>query len=178
MEHMGGSGQIERTLKRIRQEAPGPMRTVVIVDSDRLAPEQETYKTRQLGKFCPTYNATGFILRKREAENYIPLNVLSYAGGSRVNRIFQSFKSLSQKQRDYFDMKKGFPSKGIPEEQKTLYNDLSDYHIEKLKHGFGDKCWELFREHIKLFKEEEIRKICPEDPDEIPRMLDLLEQII
>ena len=143
-EHMGGCGQLERTLRRIRSEptgSPGPMRTVVVVDSDRLFPGQETENSRRVDRLCSEFGAVGWILQKREAENYLPIPVLNNAGRL---QILGAFGRLSQLQKDFFDMKHGFPNEGIPPEQNVLYQGVSNVDIERLKNGFGNDCWLLF----------------------------------
>lgn len=178
LEHMGGCGQLERTLKRIRQKAPGPMRTLVLLDSDRLLPEEETENVRNVNRLCPDFNACGHVLRKREAENYLPIGVLFHG----KVKFARTFNQLTRKQRDFFDMKKGFPASGIPETQRDLYSGVNNKSKDRLQRGCGESCWELFRctngPHKNLFNEDEIRNICPDDPDEIPRILDSIEQFI
>jgi len=177
-EHMGGCGQLERTLKRIRSEpngSPGPMRTVVVVDSDRLFPGQETENSRRVDRLCSEFGAVGWVLQKREAENYLPIPVLNNAGSL---QILRAFGRLSQLQKDFFDMKHGFPNEGIPPEQNVLYQGVSNVDIERLKRGFGTDCWRLFHRHTNLFTADEINKICPDDSEEISRILDSLESLI
>ncbi len=75
-------------------------------------------------------------------------------------------------------MKHGFPNEGIPPEQNVLYQGVSNVDIERLKRGFGTDCWRLFHRHTNLFTADEINKICPDDSEEISRILDSLESLI
>jgi len=180
--HMGGCGQLLRTLDRIRKRDPGPMRTVVLVDSDRLLPGEETENVRKVNRHCPRFDACGHVLCKREAENYLPLGVLFLRKGRPAQCFARAFRRLSQKQRDFFDMKNGFPAAGIPEKQTDLYATVNSRDKDILQRGCGDSCWERFlltdALHGNLFSKEEIKKICIDDPDEIPRILDSIEELI
>ncbi len=177
LEHMGGCGQLDRALKRIRDRAPGPMRTVVLADSDRLAPGEEATNEKNVGKYCQAYGVEGFVLKKREAENYLTVSVLRYAGPGAV-AVFRAFQRLTRLQKDYFDMKSGFPQEGIPQNQSELYAGVSKADIEKLKKGFGDRCWELFDRHVRLITKEDLIEQCPEAPDELSRILKAFERLI
>ncbi len=173
--HMGGCGQLERTLRRLREEAPGPMRAVVLTDSDRRLPDEETKNERTVRELCGEYDIEGYVLKKREAENYLPIPLLNNSGEIAV---FRAFKRLSQLQRDFFDMKHGLPDDCDLESQTDLYADVDKADIQRLTKGFGKECWKLFERHVRLLKGEDLKCICEDDPEELPMILKAFEKLI
>ena len=174
--HMGGCGQLERTIGRLRKESPGPMRAVVLTDSDRQFPGEETKNETTVRELCGQYDLEGFVLKKREAENYLTMPLLNNSGVA--PEVLGAFKRLSQPQKDFFDMKHGFPANGVPNSQSLLYANVSRPDIERLKNGFGKKCWKLFERHASLLDEDGLKRICEDDPEELPRILKALEKLI
>jgi hypothetical protein len=174
VEHMGSCGQVERALRRIQSRRHGPIRTVVLVDSDRLVPEADTNNTRALRRHCPAFGAVGIALRKREAENYIPLALLPASSPADRRRI-RALARMTQVQRDVFDMKKGFTSAGPGKTQEAIYSGLGCHDLLALKQGFGEEVWTVFQDKCAQFTPDGFRGICPDDSGEIERILAAIE---
>ncbi len=120
-------------------------REFCIIKSDGTITDQELPKSKT--KFLEDNNIPYHILYKREKENYMPETILNsfirlekkYRG---IKEFVLNFTSMSKHQKDFFDIEKGFSSKGIIKERKDLapqvqelYKDLADKKYRKI--GFG-----------------------------------------
>ncbi len=179
-EHLGGFGEIEKRLNELLGRTTGPPRIFVVVDSDSEYPGHVSRTAAKVRETCEKYNIPLTILNKRNIENYIPLSLLHYA-----NRItkFRAFKKLTQDQRDYYDMKHGFRLAADGEidilvAQSALYAGIHKHVCRNLCGGFGDNVYELFKTKRQYLKSKDIENICPNDPNEINRILDEIEKIL
>jgi len=184
-ENMGGFGGVEKCIEYLHTQTIGPLRVFVLSDSDRLYPcHKDTYPIQKIKGYCEEHDIPYAILRKRESENYLPDSALKYKMVRRQSRKnLKVFLSLTREQKDYYDMKKGFKSDSlghpqIPQEQQKLFTNCKPYVLNNLCVGFGDDIWQHFREASIVITKDEVRKTCPDDPDEIPRILDRIEELL
>jgi len=150
IEHGGG----ERTAKvaastrsRFRKTA----RVLVLLDSDRLLPDQRTavhVKADDLVK----QGIVVHVLERREAENYTPYRVLAAIGRRpAATQKVAMLRRMSPAQRGFFDMKNGFgPTSGPPvvsPEQSALYQGVPHYVLSGLRGGFGKDILRRMENH-------------------------------
>lgn len=179
-EHLGGFGETGKRLKELLRRTIGPPRIFVVADSDREYPGHVSATVAKVQEACEKYSIPFAILNKRKIENYLPVSLLHYA--NRIN-TFRAFQKLTQKQRDYYEMKHGFrlAAEGeadVPTVQSALYADVHKHVRRDLCGGFGEKVYELFRTKSQFLKSKDIENICPNDPNEINRILDEIEKIL
>ena len=149
IESRGGATQIKNQIQAIQKKTKGPLRVFVLVDSDRLHPEHVNPAIQQLEKDCITEKIAYAILEKREIENYIPVEVLNDIPNKKEH-VYKAFLELTQKQRDYYDMKK----------------------------GFGKKIGQLFESKRDKFTKESIQGMCRDNPTELDDIFDKIEALI
>jgi len=146
IDSVGGKGQMVSEVVKLKGIMPRP-RYMVIVDSDRhgsgSSPSQDA--TRLKGA-CDAQGIPCWILAKREAENYLPADLLDLRPNSgQEHRLrVEAWAKLTDEQKDYFDMKEGLPQNPDPVEEE-LFRDLGDGSRVRLSGGFGEKvgvCWE------------------------------------
>ncbi len=142
----GGKGQMPDEVLRCCENANSRPRMVVVVDSDRLGPnEQASGEARRLEAMCAEYQVPCWVLAKREAENYLPqplLDARPNAGSDHALRALV-WANLNDDQKDYYDMKDGLPG-GNDGPQAQLFEGLSRDDTRALSNGFGeniDACW-------------------------------------
>jgi hypothetical protein len=121
------------------------------------------------------------VLELREAENYVPNQVLQAAcalqqlDGSRV----EALTTFDANQRGYFDMKKGFKKRKVIRPQRSLFQDIAPAVIIELEHGFGDKLLKLLAEHAGDLTEDDFRvDVGPKVPEEMRAFLVMLRKIV
>ena len=179
-EHLGGFGEIEKRLNELLGRTIGPPRIFVVADSDSEYPGYVSPSAATIRKTCEKYNIPFAILNKRKIENYIPLSLLHYANNITT---FRAFKKLTQEQRDYYEMKHGFrlAANGkieISATQSGLYAGIHKHVRRNLCGGFGKNVYELFKTKRQYLKYEDIENVCPNDPNEISRILEEIEKIL
>jgi len=187
-ENMGGFGGVERCVEYLRGQTTGPLRVFVLSDSDRLYPGQEDTNTiKKVKGYCEEHGIPYAILRKRESENYLPISAIQ--GGTRkFKKTRKAFLKLNQEQKDHYDMKSGFSRKKkeedrrrgaiVPEKQKALYKHVPKPILNNLCGGFGREVWQYFESACSVITENAIRLICTVDSEEIPRILDQIEELL
>lgn len=133
----GGKGGIPRRIEFHFQKSFKP-RLFILLDSDREFPN-DTHKMIKLESFINQKNIkTYHILKKRAIENYIPSETFN-SNDEKVKAIIQTYIQLSEEQKDYFDLKKGFKNKGkLPDSQLELFNRIDGKNIifKTLRNGF------------------------------------------
>jgi hypothetical protein len=93
-------------------------------------------------------------------------------------KTFNAFLKLSQEQKDYYDMKKGFSRPSLPKEHHDLFKHIQSPVLRDLKSGFGENIGHHFKSDRDLINEDAMRMICRDDPDEIIRILDSIEALL
>lgn len=151
---LGGPGQMLEHIERRMQEKPYRPRLVVVVDSDRKGPgETESHTARTLRRKCDEWGIPCWVLAKREAENYLPITLLSQRKdvGADHAQLVEAWDRLTDDQKNFFDMKDGLPEELSTAEQE-LFDGLLPADWKVLSRGFGNnvyKCWNLWEGQAK-----------------------------
>ena len=146
IDSLGGAGQMREEVKRRAQGIPFRARLIAIIDSDRKSPDAtDSFLARQLRRTCKRLNLSCWVLAKRGSENYLPRILLSEREntGSDYGRLVAAWDSLNDDQKNFFDMKNGWP-KAPSAIEKALFHRLSMADRTLLSSGFGPnvyKCW-------------------------------------
>ncbi len=182
LSHAGGFGEIQERVEEIRWGNKKFTRVFVLADSDKEHPQHETDTMKKIEKYCLEQKVPFHILNKRKIENYLPVDILGLVPKSR-RRTFNAFLHLSSEQRDFYEMKKGFKAKNggqaeISENQQTLYQHVPRKIKNDLVGGFGPNIWHFFEKYRDKMTAEDVAAICPQDNDEISRLLDCVECMI
>ena len=154
IDSLGGKGQMEQEVARRLQENPYRPRLVAIIDSDRQAPGAATStEARRLQNTCTRANLPCWVLAKREAENYLPIVLLSEQPRARADhqQRVAAWERLTDDQKNFFDMKRGLPATLSAAEQR-LFDGLSADDRAILNNGFGRNvylCWSLGNGSVK-----------------------------
>ncbi|MER5643871.1 hypothetical protein [Streptosporangium sp. NPDC002524] len=146
--HGGGKDRAYAQAPITRERFRRTSRVALFLDSDRLVPG-ETTKCHKLAEQLEPLGVAVHVLELREAENYVPNEVLRGALRPReASLLLDHLKKLTPEQRGYFDMKHGFPrpregAPRTPPGHQDLYDEVPDQVIDKLRAGFGTKLSEL-----------------------------------
>lgn len=157
----GGCGEIPKLISKCYDEQSRVPRILVINDSDKYHKDytvsiaQENISNRAKEK-----RSEHVMLRKREIENYIPNFVLDEIYSPQYPKL-KYIKQWNNEQRDYFDMKKGFPKTCRHDDDKynNIYNDILDSHRDEFKgSGFGEDISKTAfnDEHRKLYTRKKL----------------------
>lgn len=123
------------------------LRYFVLIDSDKKFPSDALrYDKEDLRQDLEQNNIPYHILEKREIENYVPDEALKELAKS--DKYIEAYLSLNPKQKDYFDLEKGFPNKN--------FNDLFEGIRILFEDIEGSNEYKIFRKHKKdqKFKSE------------------------
>ena len=178
----GGGGEIPKRLAEcVAKIGEGPRRVLILSDSDRLTPGEQTKTVKDITTCAQAHGVEAILLGKREIENYLPYEALWEK--SRHRKRCNAFLQLAQPQRDHYDMKKGFVVNRqtgkvrIPAAQQKLFAGVRPRRVlEELQGGFGDKVRRSFQST--KITERAMRDLCRDDEEEIPRLLDVIEAMI
>ena len=149
VDSLGGKGQMPQEVTRRLRGKPYRPRLVAIVDSDRTAPNAAASREAlRLQDTCNQNNLPCWVLAKREAENYLPLVLLSAQPSSRADhqQRVAAWERLTDDQKNFFDMKQGLRTASSGDDTR-LFDGLSADDRAVLEDGFGsnlDKCWKLW----------------------------------
>lgn len=155
----------------------------VLADSDCETSGEVTQTEKKVRQYCETCQIPFAILKKRKIENYIPDSILQQ-GMKDKKDVYATYLQLKQEQKDYYNLKKGFKvdrqtrAVTINKAQIALFSDQSPEAINSLKGGFGSNISNLFKDQRASFTKENIREICPQDPEEIEHILIEIERLI
>ena len=138
----GGKGMIINTINATLAENPHTnptkfLRTLVIIDSDKKSLEESLGNTQQaIADFCTEHNIPYHILYKREMENYLP-DVLMQQLPTELQEAVQAFCNLSEEQRDFYDLEKGFKDKNKSKANiPSIFENLTETQHNLLRKGF------------------------------------------
>jgi hypothetical protein len=175
-EHAGGYGEIEKRVRDIQARTVGPLRVLVLADSDVRYPGDRSATIIKIETFCRAESVPFCILRKRKIENYIPLPALKGLHPPSIG----AYSALAPQQRDYFDLKKGFsPHPSVdPPNVAALYATVPRHVRTALEGGFGKDVWRSFIDNVDAFTAESVRTWCHSEPTEIERLLDSIESLL
>jgi hypothetical protein len=154
IDSLGGKGQMKSHVEAVSIRPFRP-RLVVVADSDRTGPQQSPDTAGQrLQHACEQRGIACWILQKREAENYLPQELLEakeHADCAHQRRV-DAWSKLSDEQKDYYDMKNGLPAEvedvdGDLTAEQALFSSIGVADRAVLESGFGpkiDACWTLW----------------------------------
>lgn len=158
IDSLGGKGEMETEVERVTSQSPRP-RFVVIMDSDRCAPEDSPSREAiAVENLCERHEIPCWVLEKRESENYLPEELLELrrdCGADHVLRI-DAWARLSDDQKDFYNMKNGLPdassnsgssASGPSVSEARLFEDLGAEDRRTLSGGFGKKVSECWNEY-------------------------------
>jgi len=179
VEGVGGIGEVPKRIDDYYKNHQGfKPRLYILVDSDRQYPGDD-HNADPVVEKCKEKriedNLT--ILYKRAIENYLPLDALAEVDDE-LQHVYEAYNSLNNPDKwDYYNMKKGFGAKGLPEKQKKLFDGIKkgDKLFEDLKKGFevkGFHLYSLFEKKDKITKAA-LKKRCKHQsiPDELEKLL-------
>lgn len=160
LEHGGGLPRMPPQLEnRSKIEI---MRLWVLFDSDAREPGKPSAESEAMRELCERRGIEYHQLRRRAAENYLPLPALAAWThlGPRSRRKertekYLAFKEMSREQRHYYPMRGGFQKDekaGIPE----LFSEFAQRPA--LRFGFGKSIRALFKQKHFRFHEEWLHK--------------------
>lgn len=145
-ECVGGISQIERYVRRVREECPRELwRYWAMFDHDGRVPEAPSRDSSKLAEACGT-EVRHHRLHRRAIENYLPRVALEKAAGGRADRVakvealFHPFMTEVPARRHHFHMKKGLDGDSPAADH---YRDLPTELRTHLKKGF-ENIGELF----------------------------------
>ena len=144
---VGGRGQMAQEVRN-RTGGPLPLRLVAVIDSDRKGSnDQESREARGLRCACKQGGLSCWVLAKREAENYLTRGLLAALPNTSADhrQRVAAWDRLSEDQKDFFDMKKGW-SKNPSTSEQDLFGGLPDCNRAVLENGFGSnvhECWNV-----------------------------------
>jgi hypothetical protein len=165
-------------------------RVFVLFDSDSLTPGEQT-KSHAAAEALRDDGASVHVLRRREAENYIPPRAIHH-GGVRIgkfnrqrdlSRALTALKNLSTEQYSHYDFKKGFkaksfaPVKPMPE-QVALFSNLNSRTLRTLGQGFGDKILACVVEHQDILTIDDFDRLGPDVTTELEAILDQIGYLL
>lgn len=142
----GGMQEIE---KRIQSStAVDPRRTYVIFDSDARRPEVPSTAARRLAALCGEAKLRTHVLKRRERENYLPLDALQLwvdeskrSTKAALRRLLGQYRRLTDAQRHHFNMRRGLKADG---DDAPLFECVNNVLRQALQTGFGDDVGQIF----------------------------------
>lgn len=146
--HSGGCGNTKNTLEERIKGFDGKskfLRIYIVWDGDQRYPEDVVRKYDTDKGSLDTMNIGYHILHKREMENYLPKEAIQELALPRFKAWFSAYCSLTDIQKDYYDLDHGFLYERItynsanrdqlPPDIKSLYESVSDANFDILKDG-------------------------------------------
>ncbi|WP_328608059.1 hypothetical protein OG943_02705 [Amycolatopsis sp. NBC_00345] len=180
--HSGGE-RLEIVARADRENFSNIVRVFALLDSDKLTPEQQT-KSHKKAQRLAELGIKVHVLEMREAENYVPNQILALCGASRTksSRKITHLKKLTKEQRAYFDMKHGFGPEDQParihEKQIDLYLGLSEQTKNALCGGFGNSILKTFNEHSRTISSKVYDGMTINSVKEVKELLSAIQSIL
>jgi hypothetical protein len=183
LDQMGGFGECEKTIARLRENIPGPCRIFVLADSDARFPGENTATVQKVTQSCHAAGAAFAILNKRKIENYLPVSVLNRLNRRQDRTVFNAFLNLNSDQRSHYEMKHGFDGDAlgaaiVPAEQAALFAGVRSAVLDDLCGGFGGHIADRFVSDRAQIMEIDIRQVCDTNPTELDQILDQIEGLL
>lgn len=152
-------------------QAVNPLRSFVLFDSDATlarkeeSPQPSTW-SEGVKKDCVERDLAHHQLRRRAAENYLPLNALaawtSIRSGRHKRKTYRTFCQMEPKLRHYYAMREGL------EKDRPDVGAFGSFATKpELEKGFGTKVRDLFREEDFRLQEPWIERDLGEERNEI-----------
>jgi hypothetical protein len=159
--HGGGLSDMKPRVDEMTGHPEEPLRHWVLFDSDAREPGRPSEPSEALRRACIRAGVAHHQLRRRAAENYLPLSALAawVSLGHRSERAarrrrVEAFSALSAPQRHHYNMREGFGKdrkdrrQGIP----ALQAEVAEH--PELQEGFGRTVRELFLQESFELREE------------------------
>ncbi len=188
-ENSGGCSNITNYIEgrsQFYQNKSKFFRCFVILDSDKLYPDDFSDKYAKVKLFLESQKITYHILEKRMMENYMPDDTIQKNIKESEKEWKNAYLHLSDSQKDYYNIPDGF-IKGTPQKKKKLskrerkkntknsqwdtlpaqirelYSDLSPKNFENLKHGLkigNIKSYlpNFFNDHKTVYKKSLLKR--------------------
>jgi hypothetical protein len=181
----GGAGG---TIRRIDLHCSkkGRPNILTLLDSDLQSPDDDhNDQIKEICKKCSDNGIKAIVLKKRAIENYIPIALLEEIA-DHLSPVVEAYKSLTDEQKDFYDLKKGFGGKGdIPDNQKDLFADINKKSdtFKSLRNGFNvggynvNNLHHCFLQKDKMTKEMLLKR-CVSDPKELENLLNEIKSLI
>lgn len=136
------------------------LRCYVVVDSDKRYPAEIKTNRIELIGFLNDLHIPNHELEKREMENYLPNDVVNSIEDN--IEFVGAYLRLSEIQKDFFDLEKGFPDKNfssLDPEVQAFYKGVSDEDIAIFrKNNLEFKAGSFKSEFPKLFQHASITR--------------------
>jgi len=180
LDHAGGYGEIEKRVERYKARNTGPVRLLILADSDRLFPGHESQTYKKILQVCTDHSVPYVLLEKRSIESYLPVEALQRSGR---REQYKAYLHLSNPQKDHYRIKSGFSRDRdgtcvVPPEQVALFAHVPPRILDELCGGFGDEAWRLFTTASDAITEDTMKLTCPSNLGELPDLLDQIEALI
>ncbi len=138
------------------------LRLWVLFDSDAREPESPSARSEVVRAYCEAHRIAHHQLRRRAAENYLPLpalvawtQIVPRNTRKKHHLTYLAFKEMNAPRRHHYNMRQGFAKdeeEGIP----PLFGEFA--HDPKLRNGFGRGVRGLFKQEKFRFQEDWLRK--------------------
>lgn len=197
MGHSGGCGNTKNTLnERLKGFCYKTkfLRVCIVWGGDQEYPDKVVTKYDKDIEDLDTWGIRYRVLCKREMENYLPEDAVKVLASPKYISWFNAYNSLSDIQKDYYDMNDGFKYSKIqyssanreqlPEGIKELYADVSDANFDILKEGlkignFKDTFSSAFETSPYANKATMLaRTSSQKNPMELQEIADMINQLL
>ncbi len=133
-DNAGGCGNIKNFLQARINHYKGKtkfLKCYVIVDGDKLYPNQDQTKYNSLKKKLDEWGVGIHILEKRTMENYMPLLVLKDQLSQKQREWISAYEVLSPAQRDFLSISGGFFNDAPKAEKNKIDKELRCFRKNK-----------------------------------------------
>lgn len=182
--HGGGSA-----LAKVAKSYNGKCRTFCLIDSDIISPPniyntQAKPKTiKNIERICQNNGYSFHVLNKREMENYLPDKALKQHLEQKRQGCEHIYFTLSNKCKDYFDMKKGLTPKNLDLPIWYTYKNALNQGNEEIAatsigkksivEGFGEDVWKAFQ-----YVESSEELLSRDNNDELKQITEKIVQLV
>lgn len=155
VQHGGGIPGVRSQIQTVSSGVRQQLKMWVLFDRDGLRPGHESRESARLRELCEKRSLSHHQLRRRTIENYLPREALQawwhrqskQAEKKRIRKLVESYLSLSEDQRHFFNLRRGFERDQRRKDQHEvgdLYADVSDEKKAVLANGLSASIAELF----------------------------------
>lgn len=180
----GGKGEV---LKRLKECIPsyhnGPIRAVVLLDSDCLEPESPDPSVNKVQEDVKNQGLACHVLKRREIENYIAPELIQKECSDKD--LVSAYARLNFNQRTIFDVKKGISylakqKKFEKHVDEKYFKDCDQTMLKNLAKGFGSNAWLAFQAEIDDIKSEFkfFKAWCNHDVSEFDHLIDIIDELL
>jgi len=178
LDHAGGRNEILPRINFLLARSPFIPRIFVLADSDSKMPSVVDSISQRIIELCEDKGVKYVILSKREIENYLPVEALSkIITDDNKKNIYEAYCALNDTQKDYYDLKNGFPNSAIQKgrivgTQAALFSDIQGQQLRFLRRGFGsNNLYQLFDTQRDKITKATLANRCRNQPHELENVL-------